>query len=94
LSHQVTCSKFVFALGSRSDRKGSGIGVLAPGVIFSRYDSVVSDVVWITHHPLRLMANANGHLRGALELVVEVLSPGFAFAVEKLWPPPLEPVER
>ncbi len=48
----------------------------AVGLIFSEYDAVIPDLVWVSRERLALLADEAGHLRGAPELVVEVLSPG------------------
>jgi Uma2 family endonuclease len=49
---------------------------MAPGVIFSDADNVVPDVVWISNERLTALMDEAGHLTGAPELAVEVLSPG------------------
>ena len=38
--------------------------------------NVVPDVVWISHERLAALMDEAGHLTGAPELAVEVLSPG------------------
>jgi Uma2 family endonuclease len=49
-----------------------------PGVIFSRHDAVEPDVAWLRLARRAAIEAADGHLHGAPELVVEVLSPGAA----------------
>lgn len=49
---------------------------IAPGIIFSDSDNVIPDVVWASHERLKHLLDEAGHLTGAPELVVEVLSPG------------------
>ncbi|AUB40369.1 Endonuclease, Uma2 family [Nostoc flagelliforme CCNUN1] len=49
---------------------------IAPGIIFSDSDNVIPDVVWASHERLKNLLDEAGHLTGAPELVVEVLSPG------------------
>lgn len=49
---------------------------IAPGVLFSEADNVVPDVVWVSNERLEMLMDEAGHLSGAPELVVEVLSPG------------------
>ncbi|MBI3733244.1 MAG: Uma2 family endonuclease, partial [Chloroflexi bacterium] len=46
------------------------------GVLFSDTDNVIPDVVWISQERLASLMDSAGHLTGAPELVVEVLSPG------------------
>ena len=53
-----------------------GGAIITPGVIFSEQDSVIPDVVWISNERLAQIEDESGHLLGAPELIVEVLSPG------------------
>ena len=48
----------------------------APGIIFGDNDNVIPDVVWASNERLPLLLDEAGHLTGAPELVVEVLSAG------------------
>ena len=74
--HQKTCSKIVTALGNWSDVSGLGEAAITPGILFSEADNVIPDVVWVSYTRLSLLLDEAGHLIGAPELVVEVLSPG------------------
>jgi Uma2 family endonuclease len=58
----------------------TGLGMVLPGIglIFSEYDAVIPDLVWVSRERLERLADEAGHLLGAPELVVEVLSPGAA----------------
>ncbi|MEL7242822.1 MAG: Uma2 family endonuclease, partial [Cyanobacteria bacterium J06573_2] len=47
-----------------------------PGIIFSDADNVIPDVVWISNKRLSQLVDDDGHLTGAPELVIEVLSAG------------------
>ena len=47
-----------------------------PGVIFSEADAVIPDVVWVSRERLAVLIDEAGHLTGAPEAMVEVLSPG------------------
>ena len=47
-----------------------------PGIIFSESNNVIPDVVWSSHDRLNQLLDEAGHLVGAPELVIEVLSPG------------------
>ena len=47
-----------------------------PGLIFSPDNDAAPDVVWVSRDRLPVLLNEGGHLQGAPELVVEVLSPG------------------
>ena len=44
--------------------------------LFSEADNVVPDVVWVSNERLAALMDEAGHLTGAPELAVEVLSPG------------------
>ncbi|MCC5666546.1 Uma2 family endonuclease [Nostoc sp. CHAB 5784] len=74
--HQQVCGKIFRQLDVWSDSSGLGEAIVAPGVIFSQADSVIPDVVWVSRERLAQIEDDAGHLTGAPELVVEVLSPG------------------
>ncbi|MEH1966290.1 Uma2 family endonuclease [Nostoc sp.] len=74
--HQQVCGKIFRQLDVWSDLSGLGETIVAPGVIFSQADSVIPDVVWVSRERLAQIEDEAGHLTGAPELVVEVLSPG------------------
>jgi Uma2 family endonuclease len=74
--HQRACGKIFSALDIWSIASGSGQPVINPGVIFSDADNVIPDVVWISSDRLNSLLDESGHLTGAPELVIEVLSPG------------------
>ena len=76
--HQYACSRVDHALQSWNDRTGLGLASSAPSLIFSPDDDVAPDLVWISRDRLAGLLDQAGHLRGAPELVVEVLSPGRA----------------
>ncbi|RCJ22582.1 hypothetical protein A6S26_20795 [Nostoc sp. ATCC 43529] len=59
---------------SRSSKVGQAIAT--PGIIFTNADNVIPDIVWISNERLAQLLDDEGHLRGAPELIVEVLSPG------------------
>ncbi|WP_445631081.1 Uma2 family endonuclease [Nostoc sp. DSM 114167] len=74
--HQQVCGKIFRQLDVWSDSSGLGETIVAPGVIFSQADSVIPDVVWVSRERLAQIEDEAGHLTGAPELVIEVLSPG------------------
>jgi Uma2 family endonuclease len=74
--HQVTCGNLYTLLQGWSRVTGRGEANLAPGVIFADDDDVAPDVVWISAERLQSLLDDRGHVRGAPELVIEVLSPG------------------
>ena len=74
--HQRTCGNIYheFHMWSLSTKLGEAS--ITPGVLFTEFDNVVPDVVWISNERLAALMDEAGHLTGAPELVVEVLSPG------------------
>jgi Uma2 family endonuclease len=74
--HQKACSNTSTVLNNWSAETGLGEAVQSPGVIFSEADAVIPDVVWVSRTRLAVLMDEAGHLTGAPELIVEVLSPG------------------
>jgi Uma2 family endonuclease len=74
--HQRCCGKLFRALDEWSQQTGLGEVGITPGLLFTDTDDVAPDVAWISHERLKLLMDDAGHLTGAPELVVEVLSPG------------------
>jgi Uma2 family endonuclease len=74
--HQRTCGNFYEKLNIWSRETGLGKPVINPGMIFSDADNVIPDVVWISNDRLNNFLDDAGHLTGAPEIVIEVLSPG------------------
>jgi Uma2 family endonuclease len=74
--HQQACGRVFRALDEWSLNSGLGEASIAPGVLFSETDNVIPDVIWISHERLALIEDEAGHLNGAPEVAVEVLSPG------------------
>jgi Uma2 family endonuclease len=76
--HQAVCAQVILGLGEWNKRSPLGRVFTAPGIVFSRFDAAAPDVVWASHAHLAQIAGSDPPLRGAPELVVEVLSPGAA----------------
>jgi Uma2 family endonuclease len=76
LSHQRACGKILRPLDDWSEPNGVGEAFLNPEIIFSDTDMVIPDVIWISNDRLAEVLDDSGHLTGAPELVIEVLSPG------------------
>lgn len=72
--HQQTCGKIFRQLDAWSETTGLGEVIPGPGILFSEFDNVIPDVIWATKETLAQMLDESGHLTGAPELVVEVLS--------------------
>ncbi|MBA3923009.1 MAG: Uma2 family endonuclease [Nostocaceae cyanobacterium] len=74
--HQTTCINIGIKLKLWIDNGGFGEVAVGPGIIFSDADNVIPDVVWASTERLEILLDDAGHLTGAPELVVEILSPG------------------
>ncbi len=72
--HQHTIGRIFQHLNIWSDESGLGITIPNPGVLFSEADNVIPDVVWLRKETYTQYIDEQGHLIGAPELVVEVLS--------------------
>jgi Uma2 family endonuclease len=76
--HQYAAAQFTGELVVWNRATRAGEVMIGPGVIFSISDAVEPDVIWVSHERLARFEEADRHLHGAPELVVEVLSPGAA----------------
>lgn len=74
--HQRTCFNVCQELEFWSRSSGLGQATITAGVLFGESDDVIPDVVWASNERLDLLLDEAGHLTGAPELVVEVLSAG------------------
>ena len=74
--HQQTIIAISTQLKNWSLATGLGQVATAPGIIFTDADNVIPDVVWASNERLAILLDDAGHLTGAPELAVEVLSPG------------------
>jgi Uma2 family endonuclease len=74
LDHQDTAGLIYAELLRWSLQSGLGKPFMTPGIIFSESDSVIPDVIWISHDRRSQLIDSSGHLTGAPELIVEVLS--------------------
>ncbi len=75
-NHQKVITKLIQSLGVWSSQNNLGEVVTTPGLIFTDDDNVIPDLVWISSDRLARILDESGHLVGAPELVVEVLSTG------------------
>ncbi|PAX52252.1 Uma2 family endonuclease [Brunnivagina elsteri] len=76
IGHQNAGGRIYAKILFWSEETGNGQPILTPGIIFSDADNVIPDVVWISNERLATLVDAEGHLTGAPELIVEVLSEG------------------
>jgi Uma2 family endonuclease len=72
--HQAIAGAIYAELRAWSRQSGLGQAAFTPGLIFSLENAVIPDVVWASHERLAQFIDSAGHLTGAPELVVEVLS--------------------
>ena len=75
-NHQQTCGRIFSPLDTWSQSTDLGKATIAPGIIFTDADNVIPDVVWASNERLAALLDDAGHLTGAPELIVEVLSAG------------------
>ncbi len=75
-NHQKTCNNVAAELRSWSLNSDLGEVAAGAGVLFDSSDDVIPDVIWISREKLATLLDDAGHLTGAPELVVEVLSAG------------------
>jgi Uma2 family endonuclease len=76
--HQYVCNEIASQLTNWTKQTGAGRVIPAPGVIFSEDNNVAPDVVWLSNERLATALDTDGHFHQAPELIIEVLSPGFA----------------
>ena len=74
LRHQGIADALCTELRNWSKRSQQGNAFTGVGLVFSDTDNVIADVIWISHERLNTLLDEAGHLTGAPELVVEVLS--------------------
>ncbi len=74
--HQQICGIIFSHLHNWSEATGNGATIITPLIIFSDTDNVIPDVVWVSQERLAQIEDEAGHLTGAPELVVEVISFG------------------
>ena len=74
--HQETCGNIYLELKTWSRASALGRATINPSILFTDTDNVIPDVVWASNERLAVLLDEAGHLTGAPELVVEVLSPG------------------
>lgn len=77
-NHQQICGNICVALEMWSRQTQLGESVISPGIVYTEFDNVIPDVVWVSREKLATLLDSAGHLTGSPELVVEVLSPGTA----------------
>ena len=75
LPHQIVSGRFHYQTMSYLERNSIGTIVATPGLVLSRYNGVIPDLVFYTHkHAEEIIAN--DRLIAAPDIVIEILSPG------------------
>jgi Uma2 family endonuclease len=75
LNHQHISDNLVVIFRAYLDRHPIGKVVSAPGVIFTEISAVIPDLVFMSHESRDRIAVAD-RIRGAPDLIIEILSPG------------------
>ncbi|HEY7543554.1 MAG TPA: Uma2 family endonuclease [Blastocatellia bacterium] len=75
LLHQIITANLVYFFKDYLRENPIGLIVPTPGVIFSKYSSVIPDLVYISNERRKEIATGK-HVTGAPDLAVEILSPG------------------
>ncbi len=74
LRHQAIADAICTELRNWSRNTGLGNAYTGIGILFSESDHVIADVVWVRQGRLDYLLDDSGHLTGAPDLIVEVLS--------------------
>ena len=75
ISHQLVLGNLQFKLGNYLRDNPLGTVVPGPGAIFSEYDSVIPDIVYVRHERWESIV-AGEHFNAAPDLIVEILGTG------------------
>ena len=75
LTHQLICMNIAFSVQTYLKLHPIGKIVAAQGVVFTDLDGVIPDLVFLSNERLASVVKQD-RLRGAPELVIEILSPG------------------
>jgi Uma2 family endonuclease len=75
--HQLLATRIVAQFSKYLEKNPIGEILTTPGLIFSEYDGVIPDLVFITHERIEEILNKQDEkFHGAPEIVIEILSPG------------------
>jgi len=75
LPHQLVLHKLQLRLGVYLETNPIGILVPGPGAVFSNYDAVIPDLVFVSNKRLNSIVS-NNRFVAAPDLVIEIVSPG------------------
>jgi Uma2 family endonuclease len=74
--HQKVIYNIVLPIGNYLAANPVGEIIITPGVIFSDYDAVIPDLVFITTERIPEVIPGGNKIEGAPDLAIEVVSPG------------------
>lgn len=75
--HQLLTTRIIVEFSKFLDKNPIGEILPTPGLIFSEYDGVIPDLIFITHERRdEILNEEDGKFHGAPEIVIEILSPG------------------
>lgn len=75
--HQLLTTRIIVQFSKYLEKNPIGEILTTPGLIFSEYDGVIPDLVFITHERIdEILNKKDGKFHGAPEIVIEILSPG------------------
>lgn len=79
--HQYLATKIVAAFSKHLEANPLGIILTTPGLIFSEFDGVIPDLIYISRERMKeILDEDDGKFYGAPEIIIEILSPGKANA--------------
>ncbi len=75
--HQLLTTKIIVQSSKYLEKNPVGEILATPGLIFSDYNGVIPDLIFITHERRdEILNEKDGKFHGAPEIVIEILSPG------------------
>ena len=75
--HQLVSMRIAVQFSKYLEKNPIGEILATPGLIFSEFDGVIPDLIFITHEKIdEILNKKDGKFHGAPELVIEILSPG------------------
>ena len=75
--HQLLTARIIVQFSKYLERNPVGEILPTPGLIFSEFNGVIPDLIFITHEKRdEILNEKDGKFHGAPEIVIEILSPG------------------